>query len=55
VSSFEVGYRGKFGDIIIDGSAYYNQYQDFLANETVLSPFYGDVGLTQTFRELERL
>jgi iron complex outermembrane receptor protein len=48
VSSFEVGYRGKLGDIIIDGSVYYNQYQDFIANETVLSPFYGDVGLTQT-------
>jgi outer membrane receptor protein involved in Fe transport len=48
VSSFELGYRGKFTDIIVDASAYYNSYQDFLANETVISPFYGDVELTQT-------
>ena len=48
VTSFELGYRGKFSGVIVDASAYYNQYQDFLANETVISPFYGDVGLTQT-------
>lgn len=48
VTSFEVGYRGKLDNVIIDASAYYNQYQDFLANETVISPFYGDVALTQT-------
>jgi len=48
VSSFEVGYRGKVDGFIIDASAYYNAYKDFLANETVISPFYGDVGLTQT-------
>ena len=48
VSSIEVGYRGKLDGIIIDASAYYNQYQDFLANETVIAPFYGDVQLTQT-------
>ncbi len=47
VTSFEVGYRGKVKGFVIDASAYYNQYQDFLANETVISPFYGDVGLTQ--------
>jgi len=48
VTSFEVGYRGKFEDFIVDASAYYNSYNDFLANETVISPFYGDVALTQT-------
>jgi outer membrane receptor protein involved in Fe transport len=48
VSSFELGYRGKLKDVIIDASAYYNSYQDFLANETVIAPFYGDVQLTQT-------
>lgn len=48
VSSFELGYRGKLDGVIIDASAYYNRYQDFLANETVISPFYGDVQLTQT-------
>ncbi|WP_299366008.1 TonB-dependent receptor [Winogradskyella sp.] len=48
VSSFEVGYRGKVERFIIDASAYYNIYQDFLANETVINPFYGDVQLTET-------
>ena len=48
VTSVEVGYRGKLDRIIVDASAYYNRYQDFLANETVVSPFYGDVQLTQT-------
>ena len=47
VSSFEVGYRGKVEGFIIDASAYYNSYKDFLANETVIAPFYGDVQLTQ--------
>lgn len=47
VTSFEVGYRGKLKKVIVDLNAYYNQYQDFLANETVIAPFYGDVGLTQ--------
>ena len=43
VTSFEVGYRGRFGKVTIDASAYYNQYQDFLANENVINPFYGEV------------
>ncbi|MHA7841813.1 MAG: TonB-dependent receptor [Winogradskyella sp.] len=47
VSSVELGYRGKLDGIIIDASVYYNQYKDFLANETVIAPFYGDVELTQ--------
>jgi outer membrane receptor protein involved in Fe transport len=48
VSSIEVGYRGKLKNVIVDGSIYYNQYQDFIFNETVSSPFYGDVELTET-------
>ncbi len=48
VTSFELGYRGKVKNFVIDASAYYNSYKDFLANETVIAPFYGDVGLTQT-------
>ncbi|NRB60675.1 MAG: TonB-dependent receptor [Winogradskyella sp.] len=43
VSSIEVGYRGKLDKVIIDASVYYNRYQDFLANETVIAPFYGEV------------
>ena len=43
VSSFEVGYRGKIRGFIIDASAYYNIYNDFLANEQVIAPLYGEV------------
>jgi iron complex outermembrane receptor protein len=43
VSSFEVGYRGKIKNFIIDGSAYFNNYKNFLANELVVAPLYGDV------------
>lgn len=43
VTSFEVGYRGRYGKITIDASAYYNAYSDFLANENVINPFYGSV------------
>lgn len=47
VTSVEVGYRGKVSRFVIDGSFYYNTYNDFIANETVIAPFYGDVQLTQ--------
>ena len=43
VTSIEVGYRGKFGKTIIDFSAYHNTYEDFISQEVVLAPFYGDV------------
>ncbi len=43
VTSFEVGYRGKINKVTIDASAYYNTYNDFLANENVINPFYGSV------------
>ena len=43
VSSFEIGYRGKVSNLIIDASAYYSTYDDFLANESVIAPLYGDV------------
>ena len=48
VTSLELGYRGKLNKVIVDLSGYYNAYKDFLANETVVAPFYGDVQLTQT-------
>ena len=47
VSSYEVGYRGKVEGLIIDASAYFNQYQDFISTVDVVAPFYGDVQLTQ--------
>ncbi|WP_010227539.1 TonB-dependent receptor [Gillisia marina] len=44
VTALEVGYRGRTGKVIIDVNAYYNIYKDFISNETVLVPFYGEVG-----------
>ena len=44
VSSAEVGYRGKYDNLIVDFSAYYNKYKDFISQEVVISPFYGTVG-----------
>ncbi|GAB1855257.1 TonB-dependent receptor [Flavobacteriaceae bacterium MHTCC 0001] len=49
VSSYEVGYRGKMGKIIVDMSAYYNQYKNFITTVDVVNPYYGDVQLSQTF------
>nr|WP_321232627.1 TonB-dependent receptor [uncultured Psychroserpens sp.] len=44
VSSIEVGYRGKFSNLIVDFSTYYNKYKDFISQKVVISPFYGTVG-----------
>jgi outer membrane receptor protein involved in Fe transport len=41
---YEVGYRGKVFNFIIDASAYYSQYSNFISNENVLVPLYGTVG-----------
>ncbi len=44
VTSAEVGYRGKFNKLTVDFSAYYNNYQDFISQESVRVPYYGVVG-----------
>jgi iron complex outermembrane receptor protein len=44
VTAYEVGYRGKVNRFVIDMSVYYNAYQDFISNKTVLTPLYGEVG-----------
>ncbi|WP_298531466.1 TonB-dependent receptor [uncultured Algibacter sp.] len=44
VTSAEVGYRGKFDGVVVDFSAYYNSYKDFISQEVVISPFYGTAG-----------
>jgi outer membrane receptor protein involved in Fe transport len=41
VTAYEVGYRAGFGRLSLDMSAYYNQYQDFIGNKTVVAPLYG--------------
>jgi len=39
VESFEVGYRGEFAkQFIVDGSVYFNRYQDFILNQVVMQP-----------------
>ena len=44
MTSIEVGYRGKFGKLIVDFSAYHNTYEDFISQEVVVAPLYGTVG-----------
>lgn len=44
VTAYEVGYRGKINKFVIDMSVYYNAYEDFISNKTVLTPLYGEVG-----------
>ncbi|MGB5781508.1 MAG: TonB-dependent receptor, partial [Eudoraea sp.] len=44
VTSFEVGYRGKLRNLVIDFSTYYNNYKDFISQEVVIAPYYGTVG-----------
>ena len=44
VTAYEVGYRGTVNKLNIDLSVYYNAYEDFISNKTVLTPLYGQVG-----------
>jgi outer membrane receptor protein involved in Fe transport len=43
VSAYEFGYRGVLGAVVVDLSAYYNDYEDFIGSKTVVSPLYGKV------------
>lgn len=45
VTAYELGYRGVVADKFnIDLSGYYNSYEDFISNRTVLVPLYGQAG-----------
>ncbi|OBQ57165.1 TonB-dependent receptor [Tamlana sp. s12] len=44
VTSAEIGYRGKHKGFIIDFNAYFNSYKNFIAQEYVISPLYGQAG-----------
>ncbi len=52
VTAYEVGYRAAIptGDnkLSVDLSVYYNEYEDFIANENVIAPLYGNVDLSDT-------
>ena len=41
IQSFDLGYRGIFGKIFVDFSAYYSRYKDFISNTTVITPIDG--------------
>jgi iron complex outermembrane receptor protein len=46
VTAYEVGYRAGFGKLAFDASAYYNKYEDFIGNKTVIVPHYGKVNFS---------
>jgi outer membrane receptor protein involved in Fe transport len=46
VTAYEIGYRASFGKFALDVNGYYNQYEDFIGNKTVLVPFYGNADLS---------
>ncbi len=41
VKAFELGYRGQIKDFSYDINGYYNIYNDFIGNLTVVAPYYG--------------
>ncbi len=41
VKAFELGYRGQFKGFSFDVNGYYNVYNNFLGNLTVVAPLYG--------------
>lgn len=49
VKAFEIGYRGLIGKVTVDFSTYYNNYEDFIGNKTVVSPLYGKTDLSDVF------
>ena len=46
ISAFEVGYRAGFGSFMLDASAYYNEYKDFIGVKTVIVPYYGQTNFS---------
>ncbi len=44
ITAYELGYRGIIGKISIDLNGYYNSYEDFISNKTVIVPLYGQAG-----------
>ncbi len=54
ITAYEIGYRAQFGSVILDGSIYYNQYEDFIANEEVIVPGEGNVNGTPAEQQLAR-
>jgi outer membrane receptor protein involved in Fe transport len=43
VKAFELGYKGRVKDFSFDINGYYNVYNNFIGNLTVIAPYYGEV------------
>ncbi len=41
VTAYDVGYRGRLGKVNVDFNAYYNSYDGFISNKTVITPISG--------------
>ena len=49
VKAFELGYRSRVKEVIIDVSAYYNIYNNFIGNANAVAPLYGKASNTFDF------
>ena len=53
VQAFELGYRSVINnDLSVDISGYYNNYNDFLNQARVITPYYGAVGTPESFQAI---
>ena len=48
VTAYEIGYRGQIGLFYVDASYYYNEYENFISANNVITPHYGSADLTNT-------
>ncbi|MBA4276766.1 TonB-dependent receptor [Flavobacterium sp.] len=51
VQAFELGYRSQINDVNIDINGYYNIYNNFIGNLTVVAPLYGTASDTFNFAQ----
>ena len=49
VTAYDIGYRGRLGKVSVDFNAYYNTYDGFIANKTVITPITGSTTDLTTF------
>ena len=55
ITAYEVGYRGALTKhTFLDVSAYFNNYEDFIASETVVVPRYGNVDFSDIHPVLQQ-
>ncbi len=51
VKAFELGYRSEIKDFYVDVNGYYNIYNDFIGNLTVVAPLYGTASESINFAQ----